>query len=122
LEGLEAVSNEYYSAADLQHYSRVGNMICDGQCTIEEQLSWMYDIEFFRKVDFLRLIDQREYEKYLADANLAIAPGGYSHGADLSWHWGNVTRENLKNYCVEAQTSNQDYEGYDVFIVYSCKY
>jgi hypothetical protein len=122
LEGVEAVSNEYYSAADLAYYTTTGNMLCRGKCTINTQLSWMYDIEFFRKVDFLRLVDQREYEKYLYHANLAIAPGGFSHGpADLSWHWGNVARAELKNFCIEAQTSNQDYEGYDVFIVYSCK-
>jgi len=121
-ESLEAASNEYFSAADLEYYSSVGGMTCNGACTIDTQMSWLYDIEAVRSNDFLRLVSEGRYETYLGDAGLATAHGGYTYGGvDSSWHWGNIMNSQKNDFCITAEASPSLYGGTDLYIVYSCK-
>lgn len=117
-ESLEGLSNEYYSAVDL-NYKQVGGMACYGSCTIEEQMEWLYEIEAVRKDDFIRLINEGQYKQYLDDAMLAMVPGGYTYGnLDSTWHWGETNHPEY--YCVTAQTYSL-YDGLEYYVAYSCK-
>jgi len=118
LEGLEAISNQYYSAADLG-FSQVGGMLCNGSCTAGTQLSWLYDIEAVRSDNLVGLVSRGLVSNYLNDAKLAVAPGGFTNGVDSSWFWGNVSQAELSNYFVTAQTSDTYYDETDYFIVHA---
>jgi len=114
-EALEAVSNQYYSDA-----TPSGNMLCNGACTIETQITWLSDMEFATKHGKLDdSIAKGHWVNQLGKAQLAIQPGGFQVGADTSWFWGNVSEDELENYLIVDKVENHYYIDKPWFIVYS---
>jgi hypothetical protein len=117
-EALEAVSNQYDSGRKI-HFSNPGNMLCYGQCTIETQISWLYDMEGIRAGSFIQSkVTSRLWESYLPDGQLAV--NGYANGTNSSWFWGNVSTDELCKYLVVEKVYWEGlYPGKPYFIVHS---
>jgi RHS repeat-associated protein len=118
-EVLEAVSNQY--AAVYGENGNFSNIQCGGNCTLEEQLAWLTDVQSFydgkAKVEYVALL--------VADAELAI--GGFCYtqnGSDCaSWMWGNVNAVEKAGYgddiVVELATHwNREGEPDEWFIIH----
>ena len=89
-EVVEAVSNQYRSTSTTHP---IANIYCGGNCTLEEQLAWLTDIQGFydgaAKAEYVTLL--------AADAELVM--GGFCYGAHCdAWMWGNVDATERASY------------------------
>ena len=91
-------------------------MTCHGLCTLETQITWLYDIEGIRGINPIIMVNNGTWEKYLSDAVLAAI--GFSYKDNSSWNWGNVTFDELSKYQVVIQIFYPYYPGKPYFIVH----
>jgi hypothetical protein len=114
-EATEALSNQYFG----QTKSNTGPMQCFGSCSLTNQLLWATQMEgFYRNKEFVNdNITNGAWTQHWDTGQNAAA--GYSYGADTSWFWGNVSRDELGGYDYTAIRETNVYPGKPYFIVYA---
>jgi len=117
-EALEAVSNQYDDGDNPLYPNQ---MLCEGNCNLEEQIAWMSDLEGFYngKLATDLAAGSVDLTVYLEDAGKAM--NNFYVGVDASWMWGDVTNEELeiapwKNHIYFKGKS--DYPGKDWWVVH----
>ena len=119
-EALEALSNQYY-----REVAKItGPMQCNGSgfkgCTFNQQLLWATQMQAWYSPSFVsNVVNNDAWMMQQNSANSAI--GGYQHGADKSWFWGDVSEADKAKYNVTAYSYNPVNEPKPYFIVYSNK-
>ena len=119
-EALEALSNQYHSGKDMLDPKKIpGGAVCDGSCTLNEQITWLYTMQGVRRTDIMEIINNKDWANYLNDATSAT--GNYIHGNDTSWFWENTNSDLETNYIPPIFSAISLDPNYKLFVVYSGK-